>query len=81
MSSEQIRQSVRNTGRIISAQGHDIDPADVITKACRIFGERSVMEAMTLPSMGDDRSHIAIGRMCDEAIRAIIDDIELEMRE
>jgi len=78
--SSDILNSCRRTGRIINAQGQELDPVDVISRACREYGAGRVMRAMLSADGMNPRKCERIGGMIEVAIADIIDDIELELR-
>ena len=80
MSSETL-SACQRSGRIINAQGQELDPVDVISRACREYGAGRVMRAMLSADGMNPRKCARIGGMIEVAIADIIDDIELEMRE
>lgn len=70
-------QACQRTGMIIGAHGNAVAPADVIDRACRIFGSDKVMRDMLRATRGDSTM---LSVSIDHAVRDILSDIELEMR-
>ena len=70
-------QACQRTGQIINAHGQEVTPADVIDRACRIYGSDKVMRDMLKAATGDNTP---LSRAIDGAVNSILSDIELEMR-
>ena len=76
MSTETL-QACQRTGQIINAHGQEVTPADVIDRACRIYGIDKVMRDMLKAATGDNTP---LSRAIDGAINSILSDIELEVQ-
>ena len=76
MSSDTLRACQR-TGQIINAHGQEVTPADVIDRACRIYGSDKVMRDMLKAATGDNTP---LSRAIDGAVNSVLSDIELELQ-
>ena len=70
-------QACQRTGQIINAHGQEVTPADVIDRACRIYGSDKVMRDMLKAAAG---YNTPMSRAIDGAVNSILSDIELEMQ-